>query len=123
MSVDYYVCDSCGSTYCDCGYYVECECGKSWCSDDCASDDDYKRESCKLGLNVENQYLVDDSDKCIRQEDEDGNINCYECENYIPESCKYCRNEDFADEELLGAAIRHIGCDRQFLINLINEGK
>ncbi|MEG2787485.1 MAG: hypothetical protein RR942_06645 [Romboutsia sp.] len=121
MSVDYYSCDSCGDTYCDCGYYVRCECGKGWCSDDCASDDGYIGESCKLGLNIEQQYLEDDSSKCIREEDEDGYIHCFGCDNYTPESCKYCRNEDYSDSELLDIAMKHIGCNRQFLIDLKNK--
>lgn len=53
MSVDYEVCDSCGETFCDCGDYVSCECGRQWCCDECAINDgfthteweDYNEES------------------------------------------------------------------------------
>ncbi|MBM7836336.1 hypothetical protein [Clostridium sardiniense] len=124
MSVDYYACERCGDTYCDCGNYVSCEgCGISWCSDECAEADGYIKEKCKLGLEVCEQCLQDDKEDCIRkdQADEDKYINCCGCENYISESCKYCRNEDYKDDELLDIAMKYIECDRQFLIDLKNK--
>lgn len=101
MGVDWYSCKSCEDTFCDCGDYVSCECGEHWCSDECAEADGYKRESCKL------RYDVDDNE-C--------ESSCYCCENHIESSCKYCREEDFSDEVLLDYALQKLGLPREDLI-------
>jgi hypothetical protein len=122
MSVDWYSCKKCGRTFPDCGHYVHCECGEHWCSDECAEADGYEREYCKLGCDIFEQYLEDDSDnKCIGTKDEDGEINCYGCPNYVEESCKYCRSEDYDDETLLDKALNLLGMSREELINRINK--
>ena len=122
MSVDFLVCKSCGETFCDCGEYVSCECRERWCSDECAEADGYKEEYCKLGCEISEQYLDCDSDnKCIGIKDEDGEINCYDCENYIEESCNFCRNEDYSDETLLDKALNLLGMSREELIKRINK--
>lgn len=35
MGVDFYACQNCGETYCDCGYYFTCSCEAMFCSDRC----------------------------------------------------------------------------------------
>jgi hypothetical protein len=47
VSIDYYSCKHCGSTFNDCGDYVSCDCGEVWCSDKCAKKDGYKYSSRK----------------------------------------------------------------------------
>jgi len=44
MSVDFFDCDVCGESTCECGYYVSCDCGRKWCSDECAESDRYINE-------------------------------------------------------------------------------
>ena len=42
MGIDYYSCTHCGETFNDCGYFISCDCGNIWCSDECAKKDKYK---------------------------------------------------------------------------------
>jgi hypothetical protein len=42
MGIDYYTCSYCGDTFNDCGHYVSCDCGRHWCSDECAKKDKYR---------------------------------------------------------------------------------
>lgn len=44
MGVDFYACDWCGETFPDCGDYVSCDCGRMWCSDECAENEGYREE-------------------------------------------------------------------------------
>ena len=101
MSVDWYGCKKCGETFPDCGDYTSCECGEMWCSDECAEKDGFKRESCKL------EYDMDDND-CEE--------SCYNCDNKIESSCKYCREEDFDDSILFKFALKSLGMERETLI-------
>ena len=82
-SFDYLVCCNCDRTFNDCGDYVSCDCGNSWCNDKCAEKDDLKTYK------------------------EDG------CEH---SSCKYCRGEDFYDDELLKHALELMDITREELI-------
>jgi hypothetical protein len=77
---------------------VSCECGKRWCSDECAEEDGFKRESCKLGYDT---Y------------DNECEHGCYSCDNLIESSCKYCRNEDFDDYKLLNFALEVLNVNRE----------
>jgi hypothetical protein len=36
MGVDFYSCTLCGYGFPDCGDYVRCDCGRRFCSDECA---------------------------------------------------------------------------------------
>lgn len=118
MGVDFYPCKSCGEVFCDCGEYVCCiECGSKWCSDDCASDDGYEKECCKLGKDVEEQYC---NEKC-EFTDEEG--SCSKCNNYVYEGCNYCRHEDYEDSELLKYALEALDMSRNDLIEAINLQK
>lgn len=61
MSVDFFPCDFCGASICDCGHYVTCKgnddnCGKRWCNQVCAKKDGYDYNdfpSCKYCRNEE----------------------------------------------------------------------
>ena len=61
MSVDWYTCQSCEEVFNDCGPMVWCECGKCWCSDECAEADGYKI--------ADNENTDDCSCKYCRKED------------------------------------------------------
>lgn len=88
MGVDWIACHRCEETFPDCGSYVYCEpCGTHWCSDYCATEDGYKRE---------------------KWEDEDG----YEYDS----SCKYCRQEDFTDTQLLEYVMKNATVSREKLV-------
>ena len=104
MGIDYLVCanKNCGEGFPDVRDYVSCECGKSWCSDECAEEDGFFNERCKLG------YDIDDN-TC--------DISCWECKSLIESSCKYCRGEDFDDKELLEFLLWTSNIDREELIN------
>ena len=74
MGVDWMACDTCGETFPDCGDYVYCNCGRNWCSYECANEDGFTE--------------LDEDEYPDLDEDE-------------RKSCKFCREEDFTDEELL----------------------
>ena len=42
MGVDFFPCDYCSESICDCGDYVQCECGRKWCDEKCAEKEGYK---------------------------------------------------------------------------------
>lgn len=65
MGVDFFPCDNCEESICDCGDYVRCndECGRRWCDKKCAKGDGYRDDD------------LDDNQSCnfCRNEDvEDG---------------------------------------------------
>jgi len=70
-----------------CGYYVSCDCGRKWCSDECAEEDGWINE----------------------EENEDSDVY---------RSCKYCREEDFEDSELLKYALKGLEVTRSELIDM-----
>lgn len=62
MSVDFFPCDACDRSICDCGHYARCndDCGRRWCDDKCAAadghkndDEDYQDGSCNYCRNEE----------------------------------------------------------------------
>jgi len=86
MGVDFYACDWCGETFPDCGDFVSCGgCGKMWCSDECAEKDGFQRP------------------------DEDD----LEEDPYAESSCKFCRDEDVADGELLKHCLLMLDISRE----------
>lgn len=109
MGVDYYSCNYCGETFPDCGDYTYCECGNSWCSDECATEEGYVKEYCKLGYDVEDN------------EEEDCCHECYGCSFHVETSCNYCRNEDYSNETLLDYALDLLGISRSNLIERYNQ--
>ena len=51
MGVDFFPCDGCGESICDCGSYTRCGCGRRWCDDDCAVKTDHydsETDTCKF---------------------------------------------------------------------------
>lgn len=60
MSVEFYVCKNCGSTFPDCGEYISCEqCFTHWCSDECAEEDGYNKEHCAAHEELDDGDLMD----------------------------------------------------------------
>lgn len=43
MGVDFFPCDYCGESICDCGRYTKCECGRRWCNMKCAGQDGFSQ--------------------------------------------------------------------------------
>ncbi|NFH01348.1 hypothetical protein FC831_13855 [Clostridium botulinum] len=125
MSVDFLVCKNCGETFCDCGEYVSCEsCGEHWCCEECAEEDGYNTEYCDLGCECSWSIdITEQEEACQGISNKDGYLKCRECNHYHEDSCKYCRNEDYDDYEILNKAMELLNCDRQFLINEINKTK
>lgn len=117
MSVDYLVCKNCGDTFPDYGHFVFCEnCGTHWCSDECAEDDGHVEEHCSKHPDLDNGDLME-----LYREDHCDFEDCTECEYYNPESCKYCRGEDYDDEMLLNKALELLKISREELVNVINN--
>lgn len=44
MGVEFFPCDYCHESICDCGDYKRCECGRRWCDLKCAEKDGYVQE-------------------------------------------------------------------------------
>lgn len=117
MSVDYLVCSNCGDTFPDCGYWLSCEsCGTCWCSDECAEEDGFVREYCSKHPDLDDRDLME-SYRRTHCDFED----CTECEHYNPESCKYCRKEDYEDYVLLEKALELLKMSREELVKMINS--
>jgi len=105
MSVDFFDCTVCGESVCTCGDFERCECGRKWCSLECAYEDGFKENACKNGY--------EDSDDC------GSGLDCWDCDNNQEEkSCKYCREEDFKDSILLEYALKGLEVTRQELIEM-----
>lgn len=86
MGVDFFPCDGCGDSICDCGDYVRCEgdggdCCQRWCSVECARENGGYRTGYEPEVNEESE----------------------ECG--VP-SCKYCRDEDVDDSSLLNFVLK-----------------
>lgn len=107
MGVDWLSC-SCGRTFPDCGDYVMCECGESWCSDECAEENGFIQDNCKLGYEVIEGY--EQNEECEKE-------SCENCDNFTKGGCNYCRQEDFEDAILLQHALKLLNMDRSNLID------
>lgn len=119
MGVDFLVCEHCGEAFPDCGHYVSCQsCGTHWCSDECAAEDGYVTEHCKKHPDLDDRDLM----KIYRESHCNFN-DCCDCEYYEPDSCKYCRNEDYADFVLLNKALELLKMNREELIEIVNKEK
>lgn len=116
MGVDYYSCHNCEETFPDCGYYVTCQsCFTHWCSEECAAEEGYVEEHCSK----HNIFNRDDMEHF--RENNCEHDDCVECEHYEPDSCKYCRNEDYEDNELLDKALELLNMTREDLIQKMKE--
>lgn len=98
MGVEFFPCDGCGETICDCGSYERCndECGRRWCDMKCAKADGFINE------------------------DEDGELD--------GGSCKFCRNEDVEDSPLLYFILKHFSLTKEkakamYIASLKKKGK
>ena len=117
MGVDWIACNRCGETFPDCGDFVVCEnCCTEWCSWECAEEDGYKPEHCNKYPELENRDEMEDYREENCQHD-----NCCNCEYYEPDSCKYCRHEDYDDETLLEKALELLNMSREDLVKKVNE--
>ena len=67
MGVDWLTCKYCGENFPDCGSFVTCECGESWCCHECASEDGYEisDEDGKLSCGYCRGELVADSELLV----------------------------------------------------------
>ncbi len=79
MGVDFFPCDRCGESICDCGDYIRCcdNCGRRWCGMECAAADGFVPES------------------------GDGDMQ--------DRTCNFCRNEDVEDSPLLHYLLKRFG--------------
>lgn len=97
--------------------FVVCEtCGTKWCCDECAEEDKYITEHCK-------KYNVCGYEdlNCERRIRKCEYSYCSECPEYVGDSCKYCRNEDYDDLTLLNKALDLLEMDRTKLVQIINK--
>jgi hypothetical protein len=95
VGVDWYPCNSCGETFPDAGYYVSCECGENWCSDDCAEGEGYRKE--EDGFTPIGSKWSQDT------------------------SCNYCRCENHTDATLLQFCLDQLGKSREQIIMQYNN--
>lgn len=117
MGVEFYTCDNCGTTFPDCGEYVSCEtCWTKWCCDECAEEDGYVGEHCKLHPDLDDYGLMYEYRKKHCKYD-----SCTDCEHYVPDSCKYCRKEDYTDNVLLDYCMELLGVTRDQLVEKYNN--
>jgi hypothetical protein len=104
MGVDFFPCDKCMESICDCGDYVRCQCGHRWCGLDCAMEDGYVMDG-----NSEDDWDGEGEKPDWREWDE---------------SCKYCRKEDVEDSILLKFLLKHCKMTRKKALKLyFNKGK
>lgn len=119
MSVDYYVCNYCDDTFPDCGCFLTCEsCGTKWCTDECAKQDGYIREHCEKHPDLDCRDLMESY-----RETHCSYEDCYDCDYYEPDSCKYCRHEDYNDYVILEKTLELLNMTREDVIKLINNEK
>lgn len=95
MGVDFLSCENCGHNFPDCGDFVNCECGKHWCSIECAESDGFRYE--------EDGFTPKDSE--------------WEQET----SCNYCREEDVEDYFLISFALMKLNMTRNELVQLMKQ--
>lgn len=117
MGVDFYICHNCEETFPDCGEYVSCEsCGTKWCCEECAEEEGYIEEHCTK-YNVFGYSDLKDEQRIRKCE----KTYCSDCEFYVPDSCKFCRKEDYEDYILLNKALELLNMTREDLIQKMKE--
>ena len=91
MGVNFFPCDHCGQSICDCGPYVRCDdgCCRRWCDRTCAKADGFRR-------------------------DDGGDDDC-------ERSCNFCRGEDVEAKPLLECLLEHFKLSRQEAVRLYFE--
>ena len=104
MGVDFFDCDKCGRSVCDCGDYWACEeCGTRTC------------RPCADTFPVR-EYTDDDLDEDLDEDDEypddDGQI-----------ICPFCAGDEATDSDLLGFAIKAMRTTRDKLMKRYKAAK
>jgi hypothetical protein len=89
MGVDYFSCDYCGRSICDCGHYEHCneDCYRRWCNKNCAEGDGFKVDKDR----------VDKYDEYLK-------------------TCKFCRKQDAEDAELLEFLLEKYSLTREEVV-------
>lgn len=126
MSITY-ACDSCGDLFCycgdgtcdcggtiDCGYWVECDCGKKWCDYKCAERDGFKENYCKLRYRINHGCPCPCDERCNKE-------CCRDCESFVKRSCSYCRREKFTEKEMLEKALELLRISKEEFIKGMRE--
>lgn len=92
MGVDFFPCDFCGESICDCGSYITCndKCYRRWCDKECAKNDGYIRDL---------------------EDDDENNV-----------SCGYCRNELFTDWKILDYVLEKFNLDKEEIVKEMRDG-
>ena len=117
MGASYYTCHNCGYTFSDYGEFISCEeCGTRWCCEECAEEEGFVEGHCTK-YNVFGYRDLDDERRIRNCEKK----YCSDCEFYVPDSCKFCRKEDYEDYELLNKALELLGMNREDLIKRMKE--
>ena len=122
MGQFYLTCNWCYDNFNDCGPYIQCNCGRVWCTDDCAKEDKLKYYNCPRSCEFcekecqgeEVCHKTFDCEMCELKKfcsDEDGN----------PTSCSYCRGENIDDDKLLEFILKTIHITREQAIKLYNK--
>lgn len=94
MGVDFFPCDHCGTSICDCGTYYYCRdiCERRWCSRECATAEGYSPII---------PYADDPNDF----------------------SCKYCRNEEAEDVDLFKFLLKKFNLERTEVLKMYLENE
>jgi hypothetical protein len=62
MGVDFFPCDYCSETICDCGDYIRCDCGRVWCDEKCAKEEGFRTKRKKNTCSFCRVEAAEDSD-------------------------------------------------------------
>lgn len=101
MGQDFYSCNHCGEAFGDYwdGYEM-CECGKNYCSQECATENGFERY------------------------DEDFNADeWYEKYGDVESTCQFCRGENLTDAEILQWFLDAGSFTREDAVNMIKESR
>jgi hypothetical protein len=94
MGVEFFPCDYCGESICDCGSYTYCRdiCGRKWCDDKCAAAEGWRAD--KEDADDPNDF-----------------------------SCNFCRDEDAEDSDLLKFLMKKYNLTREKLLKMYFKEK
>lgn len=113
MGVDFYTCKHCGETFSDHdeGYTFCKTCYSDWCSEECAKKDGYIKAHCNIHPSLNSISEMDEYREEYCYDD-----SCEECKHYVPDTCNYCRKEDFDDDVLLEYCMELLNITREELV-------
>lgn len=90
MGVDFYNCKHCNKIFNDCGaVYISCECGETWCSEECAQGDKYT-----IPIDEDGEEKIDFA------------------------SCSFCRSEDVCDKDLFEFSLKKFKTTRDEVLKI-----